>query len=59
MTYLEEWGLTAADDAFHPADDNPWYTETWWSAWMVPERKMLENPYQYTEWDAGSAQWKR
>jgi hypothetical protein len=41
MTYLEEWGLTAEDDAFHPADDNPWYTETWWSAWMVPERKML------------------
>jgi hypothetical protein len=25
----------------------------------IPERKILENPYQYTEWDAGSAQWKR
>jgi adenine deaminase len=24
----------------------------------IPERKILENPYQYTEWDAGSAQWK-
>ncbi|WBB67905.1 amidohydrolase family protein [Micromonospora sp. WMMD812] len=24
----------------------------------VPETKILENPYQYTEWDAGSAQWK-
>jgi hypothetical protein len=25
----------------------------------IPERQILENPYQYTEWDAGSAQWKR
>jgi 5-methylthioadenosine/S-adenosylhomocysteine deaminase len=25
----------------------------------IPERRILENPYQYTEWDAGSAQWKR
>ena len=25
----------------------------------IPEREILENPYQYTEWDAGSAQWKR
>jgi 5-methylthioadenosine/S-adenosylhomocysteine deaminase len=24
----------------------------------IPETKMLENPYQYTQWDAGSAQWK-
>jgi hypothetical protein len=24
----------------------------------VPEKSVLENPYQYTEWDAGSAQWK-
>jgi 5-methylthioadenosine/S-adenosylhomocysteine deaminase len=24
----------------------------------VPETAVLENPYQYTEWDAGSAQWK-
>jgi 5-methylthioadenosine/S-adenosylhomocysteine deaminase len=24
----------------------------------IPEREILENPYQYTEWDAGSAQWK-
>jgi hypothetical protein len=33
-----------------------------WIAGMhpeIPERKILENPYQYTEWDAGSAQWKR
>jgi 5-methylthioadenosine/S-adenosylhomocysteine deaminase len=25
----------------------------------IPERQILENPYQYTEWDAGSAQWKK
>ncbi|MEW1588954.1 amidohydrolase family protein [Micromonospora vinacea] len=24
----------------------------------VPETAILENPYEYTEWDAGSAQWK-
>ena len=24
----------------------------------VPATALLENPYQYTEWDAGSAQWK-
>ncbi len=24
----------------------------------IPEAKILENPYQYTEWDAGEAQWK-
>jgi hypothetical protein len=25
----------------------------------IPEQNILENPYQYTEWDAGAAQWKR
>jgi 5-methylthioadenosine/S-adenosylhomocysteine deaminase len=24
----------------------------------VPETKVMDNPYQYTEWNAGSAQWK-
>jgi cytosine/adenosine deaminase-related metal-dependent hydrolase len=24
----------------------------------VPQTKVLDNPYTYTEWDAGSAQWK-
>jgi 5-methylthioadenosine/S-adenosylhomocysteine deaminase len=24
----------------------------------VPETKVLDNPYTYTTWDAGSAQWK-
>ena len=25
----------------------------------IPATKIQENPYTYTEWDAGSAQWKR
>ncbi|HEY2549860.1 MAG TPA: amidohydrolase family protein [Streptosporangiaceae bacterium] len=32
-----------------------------WAAGMhpeIPETKVLDNPYTYTEWDAGSAQWK-
>jgi 5-methylthioadenosine/S-adenosylhomocysteine deaminase len=33
-----------------------------WTSGMhpeIPETKILENPYQYTQWDAGAAQWKR
>jgi cytosine/adenosine deaminase-related metal-dependent hydrolase len=33
-----------------------------WTSGMhpeIPEAKILENPYQYTDWDAGEAQWKR
>ena len=33
-----------------------------WTAGMhpeVPETQIQDNPYQYTEWDAGAAQWKR
>jgi 5-methylthioadenosine/S-adenosylhomocysteine deaminase len=33
-----------------------------WSAGMnpdIPETKVLDNPYTYTDWDAGSAQWKQ
>ncbi len=33
-----------------------------WVAGMhpeIPETKVLDNPYTYTEWYAGSAQWKR
>ncbi|MCK0516693.1 hypothetical protein [Williamsia sp. DF01-3] len=35
--------LTTADDTFHlPKDDNdPWWTETVWFAWMIPERQLL------------------
>jgi cytosine/adenosine deaminase-related metal-dependent hydrolase len=25
----------------------------------IPETKVLDNPYTYTDWDAGSAQWKQ
>jgi 5-methylthioadenosine/S-adenosylhomocysteine deaminase len=25
----------------------------------IPEARILENPYQYTDYDAGKAQWKR
>jgi 5-methylthioadenosine/S-adenosylhomocysteine deaminase len=33
-----------------------------WKAGMnpeIPETKVLDNPYTYTAWDAGSAQWKQ
>ncbi len=42
MGEVDEWGLTPGDDDFHPhAGDDPWWTETVWFAWMVPERKLL------------------
>ena len=41
MTTLDDWGLTEADDAFHRPTDDPWWTETVWFAWMVPERGLL------------------
>ena len=25
----------------------------------IPQAQILQNPYQYTEYDAGEAQWKR
>lgn len=34
-------GLEPEDDAFHPRTDDRWWTETWWNAWFVPERKMI------------------
>ncbi|HVV31026.1 MAG TPA: hypothetical protein VHC41_09110 [Mycobacteriales bacterium] len=33
--------LSTDDDTFHPRDDDPWWTETVWFAWMVPERNLL------------------
>jgi hypothetical protein len=41
MSYLEDWGLTPEDDKFHPRTDERWWTETWWNAWFVPDRKMI------------------
>jgi hypothetical protein len=37
----EDWGWTTEDDTFHPKTDDPWWTETIWFAWMVPERNLL------------------
>jgi cytosine/adenosine deaminase-related metal-dependent hydrolase len=35
--------------------------ETWVAGMhpQIPETKVLDKPYTYTEWDAGSARWKR
>jgi hypothetical protein len=41
MSYLDDWGLTPEDDMFHPRTDDRWWTETWWNAWFVPERKLI------------------
>ena len=40
-TLNEAWGLTTADDDLHPRNNDPWWTETVWFAWMVPERNLL------------------
>jgi hypothetical protein len=41
MSYLDDWGLTPEDDMFHPRTDDRWWTETWWNAWFVPDRKLI------------------
>ncbi|TML12282.1 MAG: hypothetical protein E6G39_12065 [Actinobacteria bacterium] len=39
---MDEWGLVPEDDMFHPPEsDDPWWTETVWFSWMVPERNLL------------------
>jgi hypothetical protein len=39
---VDDWGLIPEDDMFHPPEsDDPWWTETVWFSWMVPERKLL------------------
>ncbi|HUP76318.1 MAG TPA: hypothetical protein VM282_25005 [Acidimicrobiales bacterium] len=44
---VDEWGLVPEDDMFHPPEsDDPWWTETVWFSWMVPERNLLG--YWYT-----------
>ena len=41
------WGLVPEDDMFHPPESaDPWWTETVWFSWMVPERNLLG--YWYT-----------
>jgi len=38
----DAWGLVPSDDRFHPPEtDDPWWTETVWFSWLVPERKLL------------------
>ena len=38
----DEWGLVPEDDMFHePTSSDPWWTETVWFSWMVPERNLL------------------
>jgi hypothetical protein len=34
-------GLTTEDDTLHPRTADPWWTETVWFGWMVPERNIL------------------
>jgi len=42
MVGADAWGLVPEDDMFHPpASADPWWTETVWFSWMVPERAML------------------
>ncbi len=44
---MHDWGLVPEDDMFHaPESDEPWWTETVWFSWMVPERNLLG--YWYT-----------
>ena len=43
----DDWGLRPDDDMFHPPESSdPWWTETIWFSWMVPERNLLG--YWYT-----------
>ena len=40
------WGLFPSDDQFHePPTDDPWWLETAWFGWMLPEKKMLGSWY--------------
>jgi hypothetical protein len=40
------WGLVPDDDGSHlPPDDEPWWTETAWFSWMVPERNLMGHWY--------------
>lgn len=37
---LTGWTVTLEDDDFHSPSSHPWETETFWSAFMIPERKI-------------------
>lgn len=34
------WVITAEDDGFHEASDHPWETETFWTSFNIPERRL-------------------
>ena len=34
------WAVAPEDDGFHPASEHPWETETFWTSFSVPERKL-------------------
>ena len=43
---MELGGLTSADDTLHvPSDDDPWWTETVWFPFFVPEHRLFGNYY--------------
>lgn len=37
---LTGWVITPEDDDFHTASSHPWETETFWSAFTIPDRKI-------------------
>jgi len=37
---ISGWTVTEADDDFHTPSDHPWETETFWTAFVIPERKV-------------------
>jgi hypothetical protein len=38
----DEWGLVPEDDMFHqPTTGDPWWTETTWFSFMIPERNLM------------------
>src|SRR5690606_859889 len=37
---IVSWEITPEDDDFHVPSDHPWETETWWGAFIIPERKI-------------------
>jgi hypothetical protein len=50
----EEWGLVPEDDSCHmPPDGDPWWTETTWFSWMVPERNLMGHWYHVMRANVG------
>jgi hypothetical protein len=47
MPIMELDELVSEDDTFHDPGDDPWWTETVWFGWMVPERRMIGSFYPF------------